>query len=71
LNEVALSLPSVINRQGIAQTLDLTLSNEEEAALKRSAEIIRNAIQSLDLDDRISTGLIPSTRLFTKQNVTT
>ena len=71
LHDVALSLPSVINRQGIAQTLDLTLSDDEEARLKRSAGIIKDAILSLDLEDRISTGKIPSTRLFTKQNVTT
>lgn len=68
LNDVALSLPCVINRQGIAQMLDLTLSSGEEAALQRSAQIIRDAIQSLDLDDRISTGKIPSMRLFMKQN---
>jgi len=64
LDDVALSLPSVINRQGIVKTLDLPLSSDEEAGLKRSAQIIQDAIELLDLDDRISTGMIPSTRLM-------
>ena len=64
LNDVALSLPSVINRQGIAKTLDLPLSSEEESGLKRSAQIIHDAIASLNLDERISVGQIPSARLL-------
>ena len=63
-NDLAFSLPSVINRQGIASTLDLPLSNGEEAALKKSAQIIRDAITSLDLDEGISIGKIPSARLL-------
>ena len=64
LNDVALSLPAVINRQGIAKTLDLPLSSEEDAGLKRSAQIIHDAIASLNLDERISVGQIPSARLL-------
>lgn len=64
LNDAALSLPSVINRQGIAKTLDLPLSGGEEAGLKKSAQIIHDAITSLNLDDRISVGRIPSARLL-------
>lgn len=64
LNDTALSLPSVINRQGIAKTLDLPLSGEEETGLKKSAQIIHGAITSLNLDDRISVGRIPSARLL-------
>jgi L-lactate dehydrogenase len=67
LNGVALSLPCVINRQGIAKTLDLPLSSDEEAGLKTSAEIIHDAVISLNLDERISIGRIPSTRLLLKQ----
>jgi len=67
LNDVALSLPAVINRQGIAKTLDLPLSGEEETGLKSSAQVIRNAILSLNLDERISIGRIPSSRLVLKQ----
>ena len=64
LNDTALSLPCMINRQGIAKTLDLPLSNDEETRLKKSAQIIRDAILSLDLDERISIGKIPSARLL-------
>lgn len=60
LNDVALSLPTVINGQGIANTLDLPLSNDEETGLKRSAQIIHDAILTLDLDEQISIGKIPS-----------
>lgn len=67
LNDTALSLPSVINRQGISKTLDLPLSNEEEARLRKSAQIIHDAILSLDLDERISIGKIPSLRLLLEQ----
>jgi len=71
LKDVALSLPSVINRQGIARTLDLPLSDDEEAGLQKSAQIIRNTIQSLNLDERISVGRIPSTRLLLEHKETT
>jgi len=67
LNDVALSLPAVINRQGIAKTLELPLSEEERSGLKRSAQIIRDAIVSLNLDERISIGQVPSSRLLLKQ----
>ena len=70
LNDVALSLPAVINRQGIAKTLDLPLSGEEDAGLKRSAQIIHDAITSLNLDERISLGQIPSARLMFEQKAT-
>jgi L-lactate dehydrogenase len=67
LNDVAISLPSVVNRQGITSTLSLPLSEEEEAGLKRSAQIIHNAILSLNLDEQISIGKIPSARLLLEQ----
>jgi len=70
LNDVALSLPAVINRQGIAKTLDLPLSGEEDAGLKRSAQIIHDAIVSLNLNERINIGQIPSSRLLLKQKET-
>ena len=70
LNNVALSLPAVINRQGIAKTLDLPLSGEEDAGLKRSAQIIHDAIVSLNLNERINIGQIPSSRLLLKQEET-
>ena len=63
LKDIAISLPKVINRQGIARTMDLPLSGEEEDGLLRSAQIIHEAIASLDLEERISVGRIPSARL--------
>lgn len=47
LGEVALSLPSVINRAGIASTLELPLSRGETARLQKSAAILKEAIRSL------------------------
>ena len=64
LNDLALSLPRVINRQGVASTLNLPLTNDEEAGLKKSAQVIHEAILSLDLDEQISIGKIPSLRLL-------
>ena len=64
LSEVALSMPSVINRQGIAGTLNLPLSEEEATGLQNSARVLHEAIQSLDLDHRIDIGSIPSARLL-------
>jgi L-lactate dehydrogenase len=46
-NDVCLSLPSVVNTQGLARMLELPLSEEERAALQRSAQTIRAAIESL------------------------
>ena len=68
LNDVALSLPCVVNRQGIVKTLDLPLSKDEEMGYKKSAQIIQNAVQSLDLEERISIGSIPSSRLLMEHN---
>lgn len=67
LNDVALSLPSVINRQGIAKTLDLPLSDKEQSGLKRSIQVIHDAIVSFNLDEAIDIGKVPSTRLLLKQ----
>jgi L-lactate dehydrogenase len=46
-SDVCLSLPSVVNAQGIARMLELPLSEDEQAALKRSAQTIQTAIESL------------------------
>jgi L-lactate dehydrogenase len=47
LNDVCLSLPSVVNKQGIAHMLELPLNLEEQHALERSAKTIREAIVTL------------------------
>ena len=48
LNGVSLSLPRVLKAKGIEATIQPTLSNEEEEALKRSAEILREAAAELN-----------------------
>lgn len=67
LHDVAISLPRVINRQGIASTLTLPLSDNETAGLQGSAQILHDVIVSLNLDEQISVGKIPSVRLFVAQ----
>jgi L-lactate dehydrogenase len=49
LNEVCLSLPSVVNRGGIARLLELPLSGSEREALAKSAGVIRNALASVGM----------------------
>ena len=47
--EVYLSLPAVVNREGVRQVIRPELAPEEEAALIRSAGVIRSVIDQLDL----------------------
>ena len=47
LNGVSLSLPRVLKTKGIEATIQPMLSNEEEEALKRSADILREAAAEL------------------------
>jgi len=49
LGGVCLSLPSVVNQQGIARVLELPLSAAERSALEKSARIIQETIASLAL----------------------
>lgn len=49
INDVCLSLPTVVNRRGIAEVLRIELSDVEAGQLRRSAEILKNAIVSLRL----------------------
>jgi len=49
LEGVSLSLPRIVGSQGIATTLRPDLSGEEEAALRRSGEILREAVQAIGL----------------------
>ncbi len=48
LSDISLSLPSVVSRQGIVESLELPLSNEELRDLKKSAGILRKAIDSFE-----------------------
>lgn len=44
---VTLALPQLVGGQGVIMTLPLTLAADEQAALRRSAQILRESIQSL------------------------
>lgn len=49
LDDVCLSLPGVVNQQGVARVLELPLAGEERSALDKSAQVVRAAIHSLEL----------------------
>jgi L-lactate dehydrogenase len=49
LSDVCLSLPSVINRRGIARVLELDLNEAERDQLSRSAEMLKSSIAELGL----------------------
>ncbi len=48
IKDVCLSLPSVVNRNGIDRVLQLPLNEWERRGLEASARVIREAIQSLE-----------------------
>jgi L-lactate dehydrogenase len=47
INGKSLSLPRVLKAKGIEATIQPILSNEEEKALKRSADLLREAAAEL------------------------
>ncbi|MHC2067687.1 lactate/malate dehydrogenase family protein [Bremerella sp. T1] len=49
VNDVCLSLPAVIGRQGITRVLQPPLSEEEQAAFHRSADAVKRCISSMGL----------------------
>jgi len=49
IEDVYLSLPAVVNRQGVNRIVRLSLSSEEEQQLKHSAQLLRQAIEELEL----------------------
>lgn len=49
INNVCLSLPRVVNEQGILKTVNLDLSSVEEEQLRHSAEVLKEVIESLSL----------------------
>jgi L-lactate dehydrogenase len=50
LGEVCLSLPTVVDRGGVEQVLRLQLAEAEIEKLRHSGQILRNTIQSLNLE---------------------
>ncbi len=47
IEDVYLSLPAVVNRHGVTRIVRLSLSPEEEQQLKRSAHLLRQAIEEI------------------------
>ena len=48
LNDVCLSVPSIVSDRGIERIIDHKLSDEEHESLRHSASVLQNAIESLD-----------------------
>ena len=48
LGEVSLSLPAIINRDGVARVLPVSLDAAERKALEASAEVLKRYIATLD-----------------------
>lgn len=51
ISDVCLSLPTVVNRRGVERVLRLDLSPEEVAGLQRSAQVLRETIARLELEE--------------------
>ena len=49
INDIALSLPTIVNSSGVEKVLNLPLNQEEETAFKKSAEQLKEIAQNLDL----------------------
>ena len=50
IRDVCLSLPTVVDRKGIARQLRLSLSAEEQQGLRKSAEVLKHTIAKLELE---------------------
>lgn len=53
VNDVCLSVPAVVNRDGIRKIIDLPLTAEEETAFQKSAEAVKEINKSIGLVPRI------------------
>ncbi len=49
LNNLCMSLPSIVNREGRAMTLEVSLAEDEKSALQRSAQALRQVLDSLKI----------------------
>lgn len=49
LTDVCLSLPAVVNRQGVTRVLNMLLTADEEKSLHQSGKTLRDIIEQLDL----------------------
>ena len=53
VSDVCMSLPMVINRQGIARMLCVPMSADEERRFRASAQVVRQVIDSLAIEERV------------------
>ncbi|MFB0527761.1 MAG: L-lactate dehydrogenase, partial [bacterium] len=49
INDVYLSLPAVVNREGVREVLKIELNPQEQKELKKSAEVIKRVIKESGL----------------------
>jgi L-lactate dehydrogenase len=49
INDICLSLPTVINETGILKTVNLVLSDKEKQQLLHSAKVLRSVFEELKL----------------------
>ena len=49
IHDVCLSLPCVVNEKGVIKTVNLTLNQTEERQLVRSAQVLRDTFDQLQL----------------------
>lgn len=49
IKDVCLSLPAVIGANGIERVMEIPLDKEEQKALEKSADILKNTIKTLDI----------------------
>lgn len=49
LEDICMSIPAVVGREGVETTLDIPLSQEEREALCRSAETLKSVLSTLEL----------------------
>jgi L-lactate dehydrogenase len=52
ISDVCLSLPTVVNRNGVERVLRLNLSEDEIKGVRRSAEVLKATIAQLKLEER-------------------
>lgn len=49
VDDICISVPAIVNRNGIKELVGLTLSDSEADAFRRSAQILKNVVDSLKL----------------------
>jgi L-lactate dehydrogenase len=49
IGDVCLSVPVILNRNGVAKTLKIGLDQSELASLRASAKVLKNVIKGLDI----------------------